>query len=119
MYSIEWGPALVAPELGRWAIPSFPSFSFTEADKAAAKDAMREQLLAALARFDADGEPVVEEGPAPEAILRVAPELPAELLVLGTAGRTGLSRMLLGSVAEAVARSAPCPVLVVRLAAAR
>jgi len=44
---------------------------------------------------------------------------PVELLVLGTTGRTGLSRMLLGSVAEAFVRSAPDPVLVVRLAAAR
>ncbi|MBT6055765.1 MAG: universal stress protein, partial [Planctomycetaceae bacterium] len=38
-----------------------------------------------------------------------------ELVVLGTHGRTGLSRILMGSVAEAVVRHAPCPVLIYRL----
>lgn len=39
---------------------------------------------------------------------------PKDLLVLGSRGRRGLSRFLLGSVAENVVRHAPCPVLVVR-----
>lgn len=38
----------------------------------------------------------------------------ADLIVMGTHGRRGLRRFLLGSVAEAVVRSAPCPVLTVR-----
>jgi nucleotide-binding universal stress UspA family protein len=37
-----------------------------------------------------------------------------ELIVMGTHGRTGVSRALLGSVAERVVRKAPCPVLTVR-----
>ncbi len=44
-----------------------------------------------------------------------ADELQAELVVVGSHGRTGLSRMLLGSVAERVTRMAHCPVLVVKL----
>lgn len=47
-------------------------------------------------------------------IVRFAAEFGCELLVLGTSGRTGLGHLLLGSVAEAVLRAAPCPVLVVR-----
>jgi nucleotide-binding universal stress UspA family protein len=47
-------------------------------------------------------------------IVRVAEEEKAELIVLGTHGRTGLSRILMGSVAEAVVRHAPCPVLIYR-----
>jgi nucleotide-binding universal stress UspA family protein len=47
-------------------------------------------------------------------IVRVAEEEPAELIVLGTHGRTGVSRLLMGSVAEVVVRRAPCPVLVYR-----
>src|SRR5215470_5492470 len=41
------------------------------------------------------------------------------LIVLGTHGRTGLDKLLVGSVAERVVRSAPCPVLTVRPAAQR
>jgi len=36
------------------------------------------------------------------------------MIVLGTHGRTGLTRLLMGSVAEAIVRRAPCPVLVYR-----
>lgn len=44
-----------------------------------------------------------------------AEELGADLIVLGSHGRTGLTRMLLGSVAERVVRLAHCPVLVVKI----
>jgi nucleotide-binding universal stress UspA family protein len=47
-------------------------------------------------------------------IVRFAREFGCDLLVLGTHGRTGLGHLILGSVAEAVIRAAPCPVLVVR-----
>ena len=50
-------------------------------------------------------------------IVRIAAEEGAEMIVLGTHGRSGMSRMLMGSVAEAVVRRAPCPVLVYRAAA--
>jgi nucleotide-binding universal stress UspA family protein len=48
-------------------------------------------------------------------ILRVAGETPCDLIVMGTHGRTGLRRALLGSVAEQVMRRAPCPVLTVKM----
>lgn len=47
-------------------------------------------------------------------IAQLASDLEAELVIVGTHGRKGLERLLLGSVAEAVIRVAPCPVLVVR-----
>ena len=46
-------------------------------------------------------------------IVRYAAQHGIDLIVLGTHGRTGFSRALLGSVAERVARTAPCPVLTV------
>jgi nucleotide-binding universal stress UspA family protein len=49
-----------------------------------------------------------------EEIARLASEIEADLVVIGTHGRRGLSRLLLGSVAEGVVRLAPCAVLVVR-----
>ena len=51
---------------------------------------------------------------APEAIVAHALDRGADLIVLGTHGRRGLGRMLLGSVAEEVVRKAPCPVWSVR-----
>lgn len=51
--------------------------------------------------------------PAPS-ILRVAEELEADVIVLGTHGRTGLSHLLSGSVAETVIRGASIPVVTVR-----
>ncbi len=49
-----------------------------------------------------------------EDIIRVAEELPADLIIMGTHGRAGMSHFLMGSVAEKVVRRAPCPVLTVR-----
>jgi nucleotide-binding universal stress UspA family protein len=53
------------------------------------------------------------EGPPATAIVRAAKQKRAGLLVLGTHGRTGVTRMLLGSVAERVVRTARCPALTV------
>lgn len=53
------------------------------------------------------------EAPAQE-LAQIASDLEADLLVVGTQGRRGITRLLLGSVAEAIVRLAPCPVLVVR-----
>jgi nucleotide-binding universal stress UspA family protein len=54
------------------------------------------------------------EGDAAAEILRVAHEVNADLIVMGTHGRTGLARLLMGSVAEQVVRKAACPVLTVK-----
>jgi universal stress protein A len=56
---------------------------------------------------------VREGGPADE-IVEEAKEIKADLIIIGTHGRTGLPRALIGSVAERVVRLAPCPTLVVR-----
>lgn len=48
------------------------------------------------------------------ALAQLASDLGADLIVVGTHGRQGLERFLMGSVAEGVVRLAPCPVLVVR-----
>lgn len=54
------------------------------------------------------------EGVAHDQIVRAAKRKKADLLVLGTHGRTGVARFFLGSVAGRVVASAPCPVLTVR-----
>lgn len=54
------------------------------------------------------------EGDPATAILQVAQEQECDLIVMGTHGRTGLGRLLMGSVAEKVLREATCPVLTVK-----
>jgi nucleotide-binding universal stress UspA family protein len=54
------------------------------------------------------------EGEAVPTILRLAADMGADLIVMGTHGRKGFGRLLMGSVAEQVVRRAPCPVLTVK-----
>jgi nucleotide-binding universal stress UspA family protein len=56
----------------------------------------------------------LKEGHAAVEILRMADEIGADLIVMGTHGRTGLRRLLAGSVATTVVRGAHCPVLALR-----
>lgn len=58
--------------------------------------------------------PVLEIGDPRTTIEQVVKKLGADLVVMGTHGRRGLKRLLLGSVAEMVVRTSPCPVLLVR-----
>ena len=55
-----------------------------------------------------------EEGHAAAEILRMAEKVKCDLIVLGSHGKTGVRRLVTGSVAEAVMRRASCPVLVVK-----
>jgi nucleotide-binding universal stress UspA family protein len=52
-----------------------------------------------------------------DSVLEQAKEWPADLIVMGTHGRRGIRRLALGSDAEQILRSSPCPVLLVRAAA--
>lgn len=81
------------------------------------EESARKQLDATVTEQDrrelgAAGVVLTSESPARE-IARYAHETNADLIVIGTHGRSGLSRMLVGSVAEIVVRLAPCPVLTV------
>jgi universal stress protein A len=75
------------------------------------------QVLATLgegAPIPSDAPRFVPVGVPVELIVGTARSWPADLVVIGSHGRDGLNRFLLGSVAEGVTRHAPCPVLVVR-----
>jgi nucleotide-binding universal stress UspA family protein len=79
----------------------------------------QEQMEAELRRLKAPDPSIrvehrLEEGDPVEQILNAARETCADLIVMGTHGRTGLGRLLMGSVAEHVVRRASCPVLTVR-----
>jgi glycine betaine transporter len=101
-------PALGVPELGV-AMASSVIDSIV-------KD--NERILHALAQNKCGqatiGRILLRTGDARDVINQTARELRADLIVMSTRGRRGVSRALLGSVTESVVRSAPCPVLTVR-----
>jgi universal stress protein A len=82
----------------------------------------QEELWEKLRDFQSDEttlniEHFLEEGDPAYIILDVAQSTPCDLIVMGTHGRTGLARLLMGSVAEAVVRKAPCGVLTLKVPA--
>ena len=79
----------------------------------------RGEVLARLSEFEPrDGtihyEQIVSDGRAAEEIVRTAEQHGCDMIVMGTHGRSGFSRFLMGSVAEEVVRNAPCPVLTLK-----
>ena len=72
------------------------------------------RVVPAEARRDLRVEPLVTVGVPVAEILRAAQFKGADMIVMGTHGRTGLARLVVGSVAEQVVRKGPCPVLTVR-----
>jgi nucleotide-binding universal stress UspA family protein len=70
-------------------------------------------FVAGLVRNSVDVATTVKEGQVVHEILQEARALPADLIVLGTHGRSGFEHLLLGSVTERVLRKATCPVLTV------
>ncbi len=88
-----------------------------QADIADIADACKERLSKTAGDLNASGVAVecrVANGVPYIEIIRVAEELHADMIVMGTHGRTGLAHMMIGSVAERVVRKAPCPVLTVK-----
>jgi nucleotide-binding universal stress UspA family protein len=84
------------------------------------RELLREELRAFVDAERADGVAIdveLREGPVWREIVATAESLPAHLLVVGTHGRSGFERLLLGSVTEKLLRTAPCPVLTVPRAA--
>ena len=75
-----------------------------------------QSFLAAAGRRT--GEPpawqFLREGKPADQILAAAREWEADVIVIGTHGRSGVSRLVLGSTADSVVRHAPCPVLVIK-----
>jgi universal stress protein A len=97
-------PVAVFAEFGAIPPPELPS---------------RAEVMDRLTEFEPPDESVaveylVADGLPAEEIVRVAEERGCDLIVMGTHGRTGLSRLVLGSVAAEVMRRAPCPVLTLR-----
>jgi nucleotide-binding universal stress UspA family protein len=105
-------------ELPTYASPDFPiTPEFSTQTVTQLKESGRKQLEKLVAKYESEysdiswrmvvGTPFVE-------IVKTAKNDDVDLIVMGTHGRTGISHLLIGSVAERVVRKSPCPVLTVK-----
>lgn len=100
---------------------NYPDGSFIPSPEVASsiKQAAHQQLDAFVAAQHASGvsfSSLIREGRTAEQICKAATEISADLIVMGTHGRGLFGRTILGSVAEAVLREAPIPVMTVHTA---
>ena len=105
---------LVLPAGGDFAY--IPASTYESIEQQARQHAQK-QLAGLVARARKAGvraTAALVEGSPHEQVPRAARRARADLLVIGTHGRTGVSKLLLGSVAERLVRVSPCPVLTVR-----
>jgi len=105
---------LVLPAGGDFAF--LPAETYDAIDRRA-RQHVDKQLAALVGRARKAGvrtTATLLEGAPHEQVPRAAKRARADLIVIGTHGRTGVSKLLLGSVAERIVRLSPCPVLTVR-----
>lgn len=115
------GATLLTALVNWFEVPAYFTASQIEALNRQAHDSLNEARAvlshfvdATLGSAAAGVELVIEEGSPSPAILKIAAERGAGLIVMGTHGRTGINRWMLGSVTERVVRESPVPVLTVR-----
>ncbi|MFB6136692.1 MAG: universal stress protein [Halobacteriaceae archaeon] len=108
--NVERAVYALAPGAGGPTLSPDSWLEFAREEGEAVLEGARERARAA----DVDLSTDLVYGDPRRAIVEYAEERDVDLVAMGSHGREGLSRVLLGSVAEGVMRHAPCPVLVVR-----
>jgi len=106
-------PHLLVPAGMPGEVPAYPVW--TQKDILQMREESAARLGDALKRFGASGQVLVDDGYAATAIVDTAQKIGARAICVGTRGRTGVARVVLGSIAEDVIMRARCSVLVVRL----
>jgi len=110
---------VAAPGMGLPAVDPFLASTQYESVEAALAQEAQTMLDTAAAPLQANGvqtETVVLRGAPADGILTYAGDSHVDLIVMSTHGRTGLARLVFGSVAESVLHRSTCPVLLVRVA---
>jgi nucleotide-binding universal stress UspA family protein len=106
----SWGARVIA-------LHCFDPAGLVPAERAPTEKALQHDLEASIHRYSERRAPltaIVRAGIPYAAIVDAVREVDADLVVMGTLGKSGLTHFLLGSVAERVIRSSPVPVLAIR-----
>lgn len=118
--ALHYHAQLLAEHVVQWAFSSYPSsinpgvLEQVSADLRTYAEGQLQEFLKNQVRPGIQLESFVHEGEVTDTLLAFAKVQAVDLIVMGTHGRHGLDRWLLGSVTEKVLRKAHCPVLVVR-----
>jgi nucleotide-binding universal stress UspA family protein len=113
----DYGARLVVTHVLPLPLPAYGELGPLAPDLWQIEDEMRQSLQALRPPDPAVAvEYRLGKGDAAMEVVALAEEVGADLIVMGTHGRTGLGRLAVGSVAEAVLRRAPCPVLTMKVA---
>ena len=94
-------------------LPAGTAEQFYEESRTRAAESLEETMAERIPE-ELRGETRVRRGPAATGIILTAEELPADLVVMTTHGKSGLKRAVLGSVADKIVRDPRVPVLVIR-----
>jgi universal stress protein A len=107
LYVVEPATPLVGAPLAVEGFTDEDEFSMAEKDLAALVAGLHTHAVPSVSSF-------VRIGHAPNEITKAAKDLDVDLIIIGTHGYTSWRHLCIGSTAERVVRTAPCPVLVVR-----
>jgi nucleotide-binding universal stress UspA family protein len=110
----DYGARLVIMHVKMIPTVAYGEFAALPPEPEETMENLKERLTQMKPR-DCAAEYVLSEGVPAEEIVNVAADRHCDLIVMGTHGRTGLGRLLMGSVAELVVRRAACPVLTVKM----
>ncbi len=109
VHVVEPTPYVAGEEFGSAQIYA----KLEDAAKRAAQSSMA-KLMQRLKKLRVKAQSLLLRGSAREQIVKAAKSKKADLIVIGTHGRTGLSKLFMGSVAGSVVSTAACPVMTVR-----
>jgi nucleotide-binding universal stress UspA family protein len=105
---------IYSPHLLRGMNPALVALYFSRAERHAKKWIRDVKQMAKKEKVRMTSEIIIDSLSVPNSIIEYAAKHRADLIVIGTRGRTGARKLLLGSVATAVMMHAKCPVLLVR-----
>lgn len=106
--------AIDSPPLLKGMNPALVALYFSREEKHAKKWISDVKQMAKKEKADMTSEIIIDAQSVPNAIIEYAKKQHMDLIIMGTRGRTGAKKLLLGSVANAVMAHAGCPVLLVR-----
>ena len=102
--------------VAEWYVPSTLAVTNMMEDMQKSAEREMDKWIAEVSAKVKDTETIVMRGVPFVEIVQAAKDRKADLIVIGTHGRTGIDHILFGSTAEKVVRKAPCPVLTVPIA---